>query len=820
MTPTLITETLPGSRRGRVSAFQPRTVAMGLALGIAIFAFMFDRWDQRTAVEFARGAAVGRLSPRRVALQNRTAEGFSLLPGLAALLAVNWGEADMDARFDHYAAQLRLGDASMVRSLQSLQDGVITHVWPMTGNAAALGRDLHADPTPGIWSDYLRAADHLGPPVALSGPVSLYQGGTGLIGRLRADVSESGTVVVVAAVLDLEAVIRASGLTDTTSVRWLLRDQDGRRIAGESDRALSGLDPVTLPVLLPDRIWRLDAVPVEGWAAMTADRALTRRLALVLIVGLAGLSGYLFQSRLRTRIETESLRDLRAVEEQFALLFQLVPDGVALIRISDDRYLQVNDAYCAVSGRSRDDFVGHDVRSTGVWAALDDRARAVELVRETGALVDYPFRIRRPDGSERETLVSCRVIELDGVPHYLSVVRDVHERVALERRLVASQRLEAIGRLAGGVAHDFNNLVTAIGGYAGLALDDLPEGDPRRNDILEIKRASSRAADLTRQLLTFARRQVVLPQRVDLGELVMRLVPFLERIVGEGVSIEVDRADAVIPVLVDPSQLEHALVNLIVNARDAMGGVGTVTIRTGLRELHPVLEVHDTGVGIPATALPHIFEPFYTTKPLGQGTGLGLATVYGIIEQAGGTIEVESDPGHGTTLRFVLPPAGDGAMARADVGGGELPAGDEHILVVDDEPQIRDICSRVLGRLGYAVSAAAEGMEALGFLESAPTTPIALVLSDLVMPGMGGIALRDALAVAHPELPVVLMSGYSEDTMVLAIGEVPFLPKPFTAGELAAIVRKVLDARGEGRRYPADAGPDRFRDDRSPRSTP
>jgi len=787
-----------------------------MAVAIALLGFMFDRWDQRTADEFARGAAVGRLSPRRVALQNRIASGFSLLPGLGALLAVNWGEDDLPDRFDRYAEQLRLGDGSVIRSLQSLQDGVITHVWPREGNEPALGKDLRVDPRAETRRDYQRSADHIGPPIAISGPLPLYQGGTGLIGRFRADVSDPGTVVVVAAVLDLDAVIRASGLSDTTSVRWLLRDQDGTRIAGEPEATLSGLDPVSLPVLLDDRIWTLEAIPVEGWAAMTADRALARRLTLLLIVGLGGLSGYLFQSRLRTRVETETLRELRAAEEQFALLFELVPDGVALIRVSDDRYVQVNAAYCTVSGRSRGDLVGHEVRSTGIWATPEERARAVVLVHDTGALVDFPFVIRRPDGSERETLVSCRVIELDGVPHYLSVVRDVHERVALERRLVASQRLEAIGRLAGGVAHDFNNLVTAIGGYAGLALDDLPEGDPRRNDILEIKRASSRAADLTRQLLTFARRQVVLPQRVDLGELVMRLVPFLERIVGEGVSIEVDRADAVIPVLVDPSQLEHALVNLIVNARDAMGGVGTVTIRTGLRELHPVLEVHDTGVGIPATALPHIFEPFYTTKPLGQGTGLGLATVYGIIEQAGGTIEVESDPGHGTTLRFVLPPAGDGAMARADVGGGELPAGDEHILVVDDEPQIRDICSRVLGRLGYAVSAAAEGMEALGFLESAPTTPVALVLSDLVMPGMGGIALRDALAVAHPELPVVLMSGYSEDTMVLAIGEVPFLPKPFTAGELAAIVRKVLDARGEGRRYPADAGPDRFRDDRSP----
>ena len=786
-------ETLPGSGRGRVSSFSPLAVALVVAVVFLLGGAAFDRWDDRVAISYARGEAVGRLSRPRVALENRIAAGFAPLPGLAAMVAMHWGEPDLAGRFDGYAEGLRLEEGSAIRSLQCTEDGIITHVWPLAGNEEALGKDLAADPRAVVRDDYLRAVGPDAPPLALSGPLPLFQGGQGLIGRRRVVLPEGSPVVLVAAVLDLPTVLARSGLTDTLGLRWLLRDEAGQRIAGEPEEAMAALAPVALPVRLGDRDWRLEASPREGWPAMIAPRTRSRRIGILGVVLLAGAFGYLFQSRQRTRLETERLRELHDAEAHFALLFQLVPDGVALIRLADDQYVQVNDAYCVVTGRAREELVGRTVAEVGVWAAPEERARALEIAREHGQLVDFPFVVLRPDGSQRETLVSCREIELDGVAHFLSVVRDVHDRVALERRLVASQRLEAIGRLAGGVAHDFNNLITAIGGYAGLALGELPDGDPRREDIFEIQRASNRAAELTRQLLTFARRQVVMPRRVDLGRLVAGIEPLLARLLGERHHLTVVHEADPVPVLIDPSQLEHALVNLAVNARDAMTGGGEVRIVIGFRDEAPILEVTDTGVGITAAARPHLFEPFYTTKPPGRGTGLGLATVYGIVEQAGGTIEVESVVGEGSTFRIVFPPSGHDLPPDPATPRRELPTGTEHVLVVDDEPQIRDICSRLLRRLGYVVTTANEGAEALAALDRPAEPPIRVVLSDLVMPGLGGLELQATLAATHPGLPVILMSGYSEEVMAIGVGEVPFLPKPFTAEELAVILRETLD---------------------------
>ncbi len=794
MTPTGVEETLPRQLPGRVSSFRPLTVALSVVALALLLALVFDRWDNTIAVEYARGAAVGRLSPRRIALQHTITQGFSMLPGLAALLSIHWGDPDLSDQFDAFAEELHLEHRTSIRTLQRVDAGVIIHVWPMAGNEGALGRDLRQDARAAVRNDYLRAVADTEFRIALSGPIPLYQGGDGLIGRLRVTVPDGEGPVLVAAVLDLPEVISRSGLADTTSVRWLVRDQDGTRIAGEPDSIMAGLDPVILPVRLVDRSWSIEGVPREGWSPAIANRRASRRVVLGLIAGLLGALGYLFQSRLLSRLESTRLRELRAAEEHFALLFQLVPDGVALIRSDSDRYVQVNDAFCAVTGRSREELVGGTVTEKGVWSNPGERTRVIAAIRETGAAIDLPFTVARPDGSLRETLVSSRRIDLDGEPHCLTVVHDVHVRLTLERRLVASQRLEAIGRLAGGIAHDFNNLITAIGGYAGLALSATAEGDPRQVELREIQLASNRAAGLTRQLLTFARRQVVLPRRVDLASLLHGIAPLLRRLVGEQGTVDILVAGSPIPVTVDPSQLEHAIVNLVVNARDAMPGGGVVTIRVARQEGFSVLEVRDTGMGIAPSAMPHLFEPFYTTKPPGKGTGLGLATVYGIVEQAGGTIHVASEPGHGTTFTIALPTTESAPNDDEVVERRELPRGSEHILVVDDESQIRDICDRLLTRLGYTVTIASEGGEALAFLQANPAVPIDLVLTDLVMPGMGGLELRTAIAAVDPTLPLVLMSGYSEDALMIEANQGAFLPKPFTAEELAIAVRQALGA--------------------------
>ncbi|HRP08012.1 MAG TPA: ATP-binding protein, partial [Gemmatimonadales bacterium] len=340
--------------------------------------------------------------------------------------------------------------------------------------------------------------------------------------------------------------------------------------------------------------------------------------------------------------------------------------------------------------------------------------------------------------------------------------------------------------------HDFNNLITGMRGYADLLLDDLPLDDPHRADLHEIQRASSRAADLTRQLLTFARRQVATPRLLDLNRVVRDAEPLLRKLLGGGVELVLELAEGVVPVVIDPAQFEQVLTNLATNARDAMPDGGRVVVETSIEDHLAALTVTDHGAGIPAEALPHLFEPFYTTKLDGKGTGLGLATVYGIVEQSDGRIEVESTVGLGTRMRILLPlsleqPGQEGAPSSPV----PMASGPESVLVVDDEIQIRDLCSRLLSRLGYTTYTAQDGHAALAILEAHPG--IAVVVSDMVMPGMGGVELMAHLRELKPGLPVILMSGYNSESASQTTEGTGFLPKPFTVGELAVAVRRALD---------------------------
>jgi PAS domain S-box-containing protein len=760
-------------------------VALAIAIG-------FDRWHERVMRDLTRAAVAGRMAPRRIELEHAIERRIALLNGLVAQVVMAWGRPDLPETFDRYAALVTSGPDVGVRTLQYIRNGVITHTWPLNGNDAAVGQDLRVDPRAMIRNDFLRAADSTARGPILSGPTPLYQGGTGLIGRMRAPVPGDSVNVVVGIVLDMANILAESDLDDATNVTWLLRSSDSTRIAGATDSVMAAGDPVVLTVRLPDRLWRLEGTPPEGWPAAVPDRT-ALRLSLLALVGLVSVLGYLAQSRFRSRIETAYLRDRRRSEAQVVSLFELVPDGLAVIEVESDRYVRVNDAYCAICGRSRDDLIGMPVGDTGIWPSASDRSRAVAMVQNGDDIVDYPLAVTRPDGSVRNTIVSSRVIDLDGIPHCLTVLRDVHEQLELERRVVESQRLEAIGRLAGGVAHDFNNLITAIGGYSELTLDDAPADAPYYPYLLEIRRASQRASELTRQLLTFARRQVVLPQRTDLRVLVSDAEPLLTQLVGDTIVITVHLPDAPVPVVIDPAQFEQALVNITINARDAMPHGGPVMITVAVEGEQGTVSVRDVGVGIPPSAIPHLFEPFYTTKEIGRGTGLGLATVYGVVEQAGGSVDVNSVVDSGTTLTIRLPLADAVGPSAGTAVTEPLPMarGVETVIVVDDESQVRDICLRMLGRLGYRVYAAADGAAAIALLTTMPA--VDLVITDLVMPGVGGLELRQWLG-GRPESPkVILMSGYNEELATAGADGTPFLAKPFTAHELATLVRGTLD---------------------------
>jgi signal transduction histidine kinase/CheY-like chemotaxis protein len=389
------------------------------------------------------------------------------------------------------------------------------------------------------------------------------------------------------------------------------------------------------------------------------------------------------------------------------------------------------------------------------------------------------------------------------------------KRLQLEEQLRHSQKMEAVGRLAGGIAHDFNNLLTAIIGYTEIVLHGLDPKDDRRADAEEIGRAAMRAADLTRQMLAFSRRQVLQLKIIDLNKALTKVEPMLRRMIGEDIVLTVTGRATHAYVRVDPGQVEQVVMNLVVNARDAMPQGGRLTVETGdalldeaavadIPDAKPgnyvMLSVSDTGVGMPPEIRARIFEPYFTTKDVGKGTGLGLSTAYGIVRQSEGHIALSSEVGLGTTFRIYLPRAEAPLQTAADTLGEKMPEGTEHILLVEDDSSVRRLSKELLVRLGYSVTEAASGRAGLA-LGSDDTRHFDLALCDVILGDMSGAAVAEALMALRPSIRVLYMSGYTDEaivkTGVLDEGK-PFLQKPFTPMQLSKKIREVLDAEETG----------------------
>jgi PAS domain S-box-containing protein len=443
----------------------------------------------------------------------------------------------------------------------------------------------------------------------------------------------------------------------------------------------------------------------------------------------------------------------------------------------------------------------------------DERGSMAKIVDgETASpdVFDLEFRALWPDGSVHWIEGKGRVVRGEnGTPtSVLAVSIDVTERRHLQALLTQAQKMEAIGHLAGGVAHDFNNVLTAILGYGNLVLEEV--SDPRlRDEVLEILRAGESAAALTRQLLAFSRRQVMQPAVVSLNRVVAGVEKMLRRLISEDIDLVTTLHPGLDSVRVDSAQFEQVIVNLALNARDAMPDGGRLTVETNMIDLdeeycrehpsvkpgrHVVLSVTDTGTGMDAETQARLFEPFFTTKGQGRGTGLGLAMVYGIVKQSEGHIYVYSEPGRGTTFKIYLPSVEEPAAATVKPAPPELAGGVETILIVEDDDAARKLASRVLKRLGYGVLTAGGGEEALRLLE-ARTETVNLLISDVIMPGMTGPELAQRVSTTHPEMRVLFTSGYSDDAIirhgVLAPGTL-FMQKPYTPAVLARKVREAL----------------------------
>jgi two-component system, cell cycle sensor histidine kinase and response regulator CckA len=404
--------------------------------------------------------------------------------------------------------------------------------------------------------------------------------------------------------------------------------------------------------------------------------------------------------------------------------------------------------------------------------------------------------------------IAERTAELER--HVLELERTEDELARAQAELRQSQKMEAIGRLAGGVAHDFNNLLTVIGGYSELVLAKLPESDDNRAYVEQINRAARRASDLTQQLLAFGRRQVLNPKTIDLGVVINDMHDMLSRLLGEDVLLSVRRGPELAQVTADPNQIEQVIMNLVVNARDAMPNGGLITIETldVARDVSPLcgadarpcravcLRVSDTGVGMDSATLEQIFEPFFTTKPVGKGSGLGLSTAFGITKQSGGTIAVQSEPGCGTVFSIYLPA---NELHEASLPDDEPPVelrGSETVLLVEDEPVVREFAALCLRALGYRVLEASGPREALA---QAARHAFDLLLTDAVMPEGGGRALAEELTRRRPGTKVLFMSGYADDTVLtrgLLTAGATFMQKPLTRPRLASFVRRALDGRG------------------------
>lgn len=489
-----------------------------------------------------------------------------------------------------------------------------------------------------------------------------------------------------------------------------------------------------------------------------------------------------------------SEEELRVREEHFRSLIENASDVICVLT-TDGTSVYESPAVERVLGWKPEELVG---KQNFAFRHPDDATKVAATWASIVAGEETPpaeLRLRHRDGSWRTIESVGRLRERDGQPVVVLNYRDVTERRELEEKLLHAQKLEAVGRLAGGVAHDFNNLLTAIGGYAEFLIAGFDADDPRRVDALEIARASDRAAALTSQLLAFSRRQVLRPEVLDLGEVVEGLANLLSRLLGAHVELTTS-SEAGSLVRADRGQLEQVITNLAVNARDAMpaGGELSLAVRRIERDGSYVeLAVADTGHGMDDETLSHAFEPFFTTKSEDQGTGLGLSTVYGIVAQSGGDVLVSSEAGVGTTFRVLLPLSEGGLAEPGERQVAPAQRGGETILLVEDEEMIRRLVRNVLMRSGYTVYDAPAAPDALELLRH-HGGEIDLLLTDVVMPGMSGPSLAKIASDERPSLRVLFTSGYTnEPEEVLGAPDTAFLGKPFSPQDLVAKVREVLE---------------------------
>ncbi len=799
----------------------------------------FDVWYRNVLVSRERERVMAYATPYASAFESAVGRRLSRLAGLRAFVESRRSVEQLYDEFPTFASGLRAG-APGIRALELVDDGRISAVVPRDSNEAVIGYDLYADSRPVIPGDVRRAIETGA--VTITGPINLVQGGRGLVVRQRIVRPDSGFPDLVAMVMDLPAIIdEAAAFSRPTGLTLVVLDRKQDRITGPSTTLD---DPVIVPIRVADGGWTLLVAPPNGWnAAVAADLRPTRIASAMIGMLLVWLTFLVAgsQQRLRSAVDAQT-RDLRSAND--ALLAQVRERELAeqRLREQDERlrlaltsghmgtwdYESASDTLRLSEGALS--MLGlPDTFAISTGAALLDalpaEARETAKVAYQQALQSREFRLEhrlvRASGDDCWLYCTGEVMDaaLDAV-RMAGVLMDVTERRRLEEQLLHSQKMEAVGTLAGGIAHDFNNLLTAILGFARLSHQQantlvgaaVPESVRRElvelgTDLEEIVKAGERAAMLTSQLLAFSRRQVISPARLDLNTTVHEVERMLHRLIGERIALVTACHPQSLFVRADAGQLAQVLVNLVVNARDAMPDGGTIRVSTQEVDVTDVAEppfgglpsgrwcvlsVRDDGVGMSPDVMSRMFEPFFTTKRVGEGTGLGLSMVYGIVTQAGGQAFVESTPGLGTTVRIALPWAQQTERHRRTPHVNlAIGSANHRILVVEDEPGLRRLVAEILSRRGFAVEVARDGIEALAKLDAGGPLPD-LVLTDVVMPRMGGPALANELRRRGIEVPVLFMSGYPAGEELPLDESQRLIDKPFTPDALVAKVREGL----------------------------
>ena len=505
----------------------------------------------------------------------------------------------------------------------------------------------------------------------------------------------------------------------------------------------------------------------------------------------------------RRRAEAEREKMLMAIEQVGETI--LITDPAGNIEY-------VNPAFERITGYSKAEVIGKNPRI--LKSGKQDRQFYDQMWKTIAGGKTYTGHLinKRKDGTYYTDYATISPVldAKDRLVAYVSVKRDVTDQLALEEQFHQAQKMESVGRLAGGIAHDFNNMLGVILGHTELAMDQVRPGSPLNSNLSEIHKAAQRSADLTRQLLAFARKQNASPQVLDCNDTVTGMIAMLRRLIGEGIDLAWMPGANLWPIKIDPAQVDQILANLCVNARDAIDSIGNIIIETKNAIIDPdqntrhatrvpgqyvMLTVSDTGCGMDQNTLENLFEPFFTTKEIGKGTGLGLATVYGIVQQNGGFIDVTSEPGKGARIRIFLPRTLETRQLKEEPVAERVLHGSETLLLVEDEGAILQLAKTILKRLGYTVLASDSPLEALAIVEKYKQ-PVHLLITDVVMPEMSGSQLKDRVKQGYPDIKVLFMSGYTADTIAhqgFMDNDIQFLQKPFSNNALAQKVRDVLD---------------------------